>query len=165
MAIPNRRLKPKTIAARERAMQALNLRKAGVSFGQIAEQLNYADESGARKAVQALLANTEYEQVDEARRLAVLRLDAILQGGQKSSLFMRAINGELYAIDRVLKLEERRARLLGLDAPTTIHIGVDMRQVAELAALATEKGVKPSELFEAMMQELANADNSANRAE
>jgi hypothetical protein len=47
---------------------------------------------------------------DEARKLELLRLDELL-----CALYERAIDGDIAAIDRVLAISYRRARLLGLD--------------------------------------------------
>jgi NAD(P)H-dependent flavin oxidoreductase YrpB (nitropropane dioxygenase family) len=114
MAIPNRQLKPETI----------ELLKAGASFSQIATQLQYADESGARKAVKALLEKREYESVDEMRKMELERLDKLLLGTGGNGVYQQAIKGHLSAIDRVVKIMERRAKLLGLDAPTKVDAKV-----------------------------------------
>lgn len=53
------------------------------------------------------------EHAEDVRQLELLRLDAMLDG-----LWERARAGKATAVDRVLKIMERRARLLGLDAPT-----------------------------------------------
>jgi len=49
------------------------------------------------------------------RALELLRLDELL-----NALWDTAIAGDLKAVDRVLKVMERRAKLLGLDAPFEI---------------------------------------------
>lgn len=133
MAIPNRELKPDKIAAREKALQALSLRKYGASFRQIAETVGYADESGARKAVGALLKKVEYEGVDEVRALELERLDAMLLGNaqSKTGIYHQAVNGNQGAIDRVLKIMERRAKLLGLDAPEKQDITIDVSKLTD----------------------------------
>lgn len=138
MAIPNRQLKPEILAARESAMQALKLRRAGASFQAISEQLGFADESGARKAVKALMGKYEYESVVEARKFDLERLDQMLLGTGKGGLLQLAIAGNFGAIDRVLRVMERRAKLLGLDAPTRQELKVDLSKLSddELRALA-----------------------------
>lgn len=54
----------------------------------------------------------------ELRAEEVSRLDAMLAG-----LWPDARRGHLGAVDRVLRLMERRARLLGLDAPEKKALG------------------------------------------
>ena len=50
---------------------------------------------------------------DELLALELSRLDGLL-----AKVYPMAAQGDLQAVDRVLKICERRARLLGLDAPT-----------------------------------------------
>jgi hypothetical protein len=101
------------IASHERKLQALELRKAGATFQQIADQLGYRSASGAFNAVKAALKATLREPADELRELELTRLDAMLL-----PLWRRVQSGDEKAVDRVLRIMERRARLLGLDAPT-----------------------------------------------
>ena len=60
---------------------------------------------------QRALERTVNEATEQARRLEELRLDELTCG-----LYEKAINGDLAAVDAVLSLMARRARLLGLDA-------------------------------------------------
>jgi hypothetical protein len=62
-------------------------------------------------AIKTALRHAVVEPHEDAVRLEALRLDAIMNGG----LFQRAVDGDLGAIDRVLAIMQRRARLLGLD--------------------------------------------------
>jgi len=71
--------------------------------------------SAAYERVQRALAAIPAEAVDEYRRLETDRLDTLLE------LAMRKVESEdkgfLFAIDRVLAIMDRRAKLLGLDSP------------------------------------------------
>lgn len=102
----------KRLEALERQRKALELRKFGVGFQAIADQLGYADASGAYRAVMAGLKKTLQEPADEVRKMELERLDVAMLAIQAQ---VRA--GHLAAIDKWLKIMERRARLLGLDAP------------------------------------------------
>lgn len=99
----------------EHRRQALELRRMGLGYEAIGAQLGLG-KSQAHRLVQAALADCR-EQVtahaDELRSEELSRLDGMLQG-----LWPRARKGEAAAVDRVLKIGERRAKLLGLDAPT-----------------------------------------------
>ena len=110
---------PRRLTAAERQRQALELRKAGVTFETIATQLGYRNRSGAYKAVMSALRRTLQEPADEVRRLELERLDALLL-----ALWSQARQGHQGAIDRCLKIAERRAKLLGLDAPAQIDAAV-----------------------------------------
>ena len=99
------------IAAHARQLQALELRLAGATYEQIAEQLGYAGRSGAFKAVESALKQTLREPAAELRSLSAERLD------RATLAIWRAVGaGDLHAIDVLLRLEARRARLLGLDS-------------------------------------------------
>ncbi len=106
---------PRRIEAVNKQRQAVELRKAGASFAMIAEQLGYASVSGAFKAVQTALRKTLQAPADEVRNLELERLDTLLL-----ALWPQARQGNQGAIDRVLRIMERRAKLLGLDAPTKV---------------------------------------------
>jgi hypothetical protein len=102
---------PKKLTAAERKAAALELRKSGATFEQIAATLGCSI-SYAHKAVTKALDRMVREPADALRKLELERLDSMLFG-----LWRRAKGGETGAVDRVIKLMERRARLLGLDAP------------------------------------------------
>jgi hypothetical protein len=99
--------------AAERQLEALELRRRGRGFQQIADELGYRGASGAYQAVMAGLKLTLQEPSDEVRSLEVERLDRLIEG-----IWDKAVGGDEKAIDRVLGIMERRAKYLGLDAPT-----------------------------------------------
>jgi len=106
--------------------KAVDLRIAGNSYQKIAEALDYTLE-GARQVIFRAMEvnrNATKESCDELRQIEVQRLDDLL-----ASLWPKALNGDMKAVDRVLKVAARRAALLGLDMP---------QQVQVAAVLATE---------------------------
>jgi hypothetical protein len=103
----------------ERRYRALELRKAGMGYAEIAKQLGLSSPGNAYRIVKNALKATYREPADDVRKLELERLDRLTM-----ALWKRAQNGEAEAIDRVLKLMDRRAKLLGLDAPEkTEHTG------------------------------------------
>ncbi|MGB3893772.1 MAG: hypothetical protein WA942_05890 [Mycolicibacter sinensis] len=104
-------------AERERALKALALRREGLSYRAIAEQLDWGDESSARYAVTRLLDRTEAEEVAEMRYIEGERLDEL-----QRTHWAAALSGDLDAAKMVLKVMERRARLFGLDAPSKVAV-------------------------------------------
>lgn len=143
--------------ARVRAGNAVALRLLGQSYPQIATTLGYASRQAAHAAVRRSLRDTARESADEARLIMSQRLDALLveawsviesvppvvNGGRvvldadgAAVLDMRA---KLDAIKAALLIEERRAKLLGTDAPAQAKVSViteDMidQRIAELTA-------------------------------
>lgn len=104
-------------AERLRAQESLELRRQGKTWQEIADDLGYADRSGARKAVERLLDRTEFESVDEFRVLESDRLDALHQAH-----WDKAINGDVKATELVLKISAQRCRLLGLNRPERLVV-------------------------------------------
>lgn len=113
-------MQQKEIDALSKQMQALELRKAGVSYVRIAEVLGYASGSGAHKAVASALKKTLQEPADDLRTLEIERLDAML-----SAIWASVKQGQYGAIDRAIKIMERKAKLLGMDAPTKHDVTSD----------------------------------------
>lgn len=128
-------------AAVLKQQQALELRKAGYTFEVIADRLGYAGPAGSYKAVTTALRNTIQQPADEVRRLELERLDRMQAG-----LWNEAIKGRWLAVDRVLKIMERRASLLGLDAPAQMDITIIVRE------LALAEGMSPEEADAAVME-------------
>lgn len=103
---------PRRIEAQQRAAKAIELRKAGMTYEQIAETLGYSHFSTARNAVARALEIAVTEPAQELIQLETMRLDALFM-----AVWPDARRGVLKAVDRALKIQERRAKLLGLDKP------------------------------------------------
>ena len=103
---------PKRVRIKERRLRALELRMRGLTYADIASQVGYASPSGAHKAVRAALEAEALMAASEVRDLLVMRLETLLQG-----IWDAACRGDLQAIDRVLRVLDREAKLLGLDLP------------------------------------------------
>lgn len=104
-------------AAAERRVKALELRKLGWSYRRIGKALNVAGKT-AFKDVKDSLVELRKEQDDLSEDVLVLelsRLDEILV-----PTLRQAISGKLEAVDRVLRIMDRRSRFLGIDAPSKI---------------------------------------------
>ena len=79
----------------------------------------------------------------------IARLDGMLE-----KLWPKARRGEVSAVDRVLKIGERRAKLLGIEAPVRIETtGKDGKPI-EVSSTAT---IDPSKLSTQTLQDLLDA--------
>ena len=107
----------KKLVAAERRIQALDLRKAGATYQQIGRQLGYSEQRAHQIVTSELQRlNTERsEAATEVRRLELERLDAMLLGA-----WPRGKSGDPKMGQFCLAIMDRRARLLGLDAPTKV---------------------------------------------
>lgn len=112
-----------------RRNEAVRMRLMGVTYEEIARQLGYADRSGARTIVIDALSKQEAESVALLRKVENERLNRVLVG-----IWPDAIKGKLAAVDRVIRISERLARLNGLDAPISIAVSDDIdQQIMDLA--------------------------------
>lgn len=110
------RASPRRIEAAEKRKRALQLRKAGVSYDQIAQQVGYANRGNAHKAVMQELRELPKDDAKDVLNLEVERLDQLLM-----ALWPAAMKGHVRSSETVIRLMERRSKLLGLDAPGSIQ--------------------------------------------
>jgi len=101
---------PADINGVERQRQAVILRKAGIEYDDIARRLGYSDRSGAWRAVSKALRAIPQPEAKALRTLIGSRYDALL-----ACYMPKALRGNIGAAHLVLKVEEQRARLLGLN--------------------------------------------------
>lgn len=92
-----------------RRQQALDLRLAGATYRQIGERLGVSPPI-AWKHTQAALQQAVQEPAQEVRQIELLRLDRL-----QTAHWPQALGGNTEATDRVLKIMDRRSRLLGFD--------------------------------------------------
>lgn len=121
----------------DKDVRALELRRAGLSYRQIADEVGWLAESSAFRAVDRALTRTLLEPSEKVRRMECERLDDWLL-----KLAPAIERGEARSIEVALKVAERRAKLLGLDAPARVEQVVEVldgsaieNEVAKLAAM------------------------------
>ena len=98
----------------ERRVKAFELSKAGASYRQIGAQLGVSVAT-VHKDVTTVLKKLNDQTLELAslmRAMQTERLDTMLLG-----VWPQAKRGDVAAVDRVLRIEERRSRLWGLDMP------------------------------------------------
>ena len=100
--------------------RAYELRLAGKTFKVIAKELGYSDPSGAYQAFQRAREIVSLENLSEWRLLELYRLDAL-----QNSLWDKALEGNISAVNAVLKVFDLRARLIGLYAPEKHEINTE----------------------------------------
>lgn len=102
------------ITTAERRRQAVALRLSGATYESIGEAIGVSAPAAfklVKTALEKLAKETDTDAVP-LRELELQRLDRLQFG-----LWKKAQNGDLQAVDRALKIMERRAKLLGIDAP------------------------------------------------
>jgi hypothetical protein len=135
-----------------RRAQAIALRLAGMDYQTIAERLDYASRGAASKDIHRALEETlEAESAAAAtlRELEVQRLDRM-----QAAAWAKAAKGDLKAIETVLKVIDRRCRLLGLDKPVRTELTgadggplqvetVDLAELESLIDLLGDQSAEP----------------------
>lgn len=122
-----------TIRAAQTAKEALALRLQGLTYDEIGQRLQVSHGTAYRH-VSMELANTRStaaETAQELREVELQRLDRLL-----AVVGPMAESGDLQAVDRVLRIQERRAAYLGLDAPKAQLVAVDGRPDTVKALMA-----------------------------
>lgn len=102
-----RKASPET---RDKWHRCLQLRLSGATYRQIAAATGYATAASAYNACQSALDEQISEAAEEVITLETARLDRLL-----FAVWPQAADGHLGAVDRAIRIMERRARLLGLD--------------------------------------------------
>lgn len=122
----------------DKEMKVLELRRAGLTWHRISEETGYADATGAYAAYKRAVKRTLQQPADEIREQELDRIDRL-----QLAAWQNAMKGDVKSIMAIIKLMERRAKLLGLDTPIKIQQEVTTwdgnesidRAVRELAAL------------------------------
>jgi transposase len=107
------------VKAEDRRLEALDLRKQGYSYEAIGSRLGVTRGAAYKSVKTALdtLKDEVYEGAEALRLLEMERLDSLFE-----KAYTAAMAGDLVAIDKAVKLMERRARLCGLDESTRMEI-------------------------------------------
>lgn len=131
--------KAQRAATAARRANAIVLRLAGLDYDTIAQRLDYADRAAAYKDIErALQANIaqQAQSADALREVELMRLDRL-----QAAAWQAATRGELRAIETVLKVIDRRCRILGMDAPIKADITVSDAITTEIERLAAQLGI------------------------
>jgi hypothetical protein len=105
----------------DKERQVIELRRAGATFDDIARTLNYANPSGAWQAYNRALQRTLVTAgAEEARTEELDRLDRL-----QRAVWGNAMQGEIASVQAVLRIMDRRAKYLGLDAPVKQEVTIE----------------------------------------
>lgn len=104
------------VNAAMRAASAMKMRaEQRLTYEEIARQCGYADRRSCHKAVQRELERTVVTNANELRREELAQLEYLQYECLKRLRDTRYEKSMLFAVDRILQISERRAKLLGLD--------------------------------------------------
>lgn len=148
--IKNRGRGPKQkIRDAERQAQALELKKQGLNYDQIAAKVGYKFRAGAHAAVQAALKSIvaepaedvlklELERLDRDENVAVQIIDANLARAKKAA--PNSVKAVIGALGRRAQIRDQRAKYFGLYAPTKTELtGKDGTPLIDPSKLSDEQ--------------------------
>ena len=123
---------------KQRELDAVRMRRDGMSYQQIADAIGYADASVAFRAVRRAMDKALVEAVDDYRELLLSRLDLALENSLPA-----AREGDPRAIANVVRIVAEQAKITGANAPlkvqqevTVFEGGTELdREVQRLAEL------------------------------
>lgn len=114
------------LQAAERRRRVLQWRLAGVSFEHIGQQLGCSRQRAHQLYTDALAAITR-EPADEALKADLERLDLLWRAALE-----HALAGSARWAEVGLRVLERRARIIGYDAPTRSQVQLTVEEVDQL---------------------------------
>ena len=119
--------------------QALDMRLGGASYRQISKALG-VPLATAHRHVQRMLTEYAVEPATQLRDMEVARLDRLL-----AAHWGKATKGDVNATRMVLTIMDRRAKLLGLDAPQKLDVTGWIREMAEAEGIDPDQAVRDAE--------------------
>ena len=143
------------LARIERRQRVARLLRTGATEGQIAMQLGVSRKTivGDVAVLRAEWQAAGAQDRDEWIAGELGKLEAI--EAECWRLFYNEPKGRLFAIDRILAVMERRARLLGLDAAKRVQVEANIR--AEVERIAQERDLPTDEVMAEVMRILGEA--------
>ena len=122
------------VNAASRVQLAMHLRSQKVKYEEIAQRCGYGSAGAAHKAVMRELQRTVVENVDELRREELASLEHLERECWERLSDEKYAKSMLFAVDRIVAIKERRARLMGLDLSTEAAIAAAQIIVQEVPA-------------------------------
>lgn len=100
--------------------QAVELRhQHGMTFESIARELGYANKGSAQKAYKRALKRLEFLDAEDYLKADLERLDQMTE-----TYWIPAVQGNMKAAEMILRIMQKRAEYLGLDAPKKVQTEV-----------------------------------------
>lgn len=126
-----------------RRAQAIELRRSGADVESIARKLRYNSIAACEQDINRAYSQVMRTSIEESRALDLLRIDRMIQ-----SVWPDARDGMVTAIDRVIKLIDMRAKLIGTYAPVQVEqvtmdaIEQEIKRLESEVGTAARKAIK-----------------------
>lgn len=136
------------VAITEKEIRCVELRTAGLTLDAIAKEVGYANRSSVAEAIKRTLAERQTAATGELRKMEDDRLDHALRlAVEIATTRTNSASSRVSAVETMVSISARRAKLHGLDAPQRRIVDVITRDAfltlkdqmeGELAALIAE---------------------------
>jgi len=130
---------PRMVRIILKELKALKARTEGKTYSVIADEVGYASRGAAYNAVMSGLDRTVAEPTEKMRKIELTRLD-----GLHAAYWILAIKGDIEAAKFVLKIQDRRARLMGLDIQGSDEKPEVHRFIVEVSEMNGNNGGDPT---------------------
>jgi len=117
----------------EKETKILQMRKMGLTWAQIGQSVGLS-QAGAYGAYRRALSRVPDELASELRKIDNERIDALI-----TASWPDAMRGSARHLEVLVKLLERRAKLMGLDAPILQRIEVVTDEIVDEAILEMQR--------------------------
>jgi transcriptional regulator len=121
------RKKAPSPAVLDKEIKIIELRRAGVTWEKIAKEVGFKNASGAYKMYQRAAERMVRPHLEEYRDMQLDRLERM-----HMAVWPRAKDGDLRAIDTALRIADREANLLNLNAPIKVQAEVTVYEGQQL---------------------------------
>jgi len=135
---------PAKLEMLDKSIQWLEMRRQGMTYTAIGAMYGCTKQN-VWAVINRRVMQIEFEAVDAYREYELELLGLV-----QESIIDKATDGDLPAIDRLLRISERRARLLGLDRPQAFAL---------IASGSDAVQVEPMETYKAALQSLTGGDD------
>jgi len=148
------------IAQAEQEQRALELRKQGYSLAKIGEELGLGSAGNAYKLIVEAIRKIPLEDAEIVRRIETERYDRMLRKLEDNLNAAIASDEKpdtvTRILDQMLRVSERRSKLLGLDAAQKFEVGTTVADYTpeQIVAWYRAKG-RPMEEWPPLVQEYA----------
>jgi hypothetical protein len=128
--------------------RALQLRLQGLPFREVGDLLGVDEDVACRyfHAQLRRLLGAAVRDLDAVRVLELVRLERL-----QAALWPKAVGGDAGAAETVLKIVDRRCRLIGLYGPVTVDMEPRLRQMARAEGLDEDEIVLEARRFAARL--------------
>jgi hypothetical protein len=115
----------KTLIAKDKAVKAIELRKQGYTLAEIAPMVGYKTAGGVSGAIAKEIDRFVQEPTEQLIKMELQRLDRMMR-----AIWSEAVDDkDKGAIETVLKIMDRRSKLLGLDKAIATSVSQNVIQI------------------------------------